>query len=72
LHKISALRSFKKWKVDLVIESIICEGKLRPCLGSHLEFDIKNADARRGKRRQVGRFSGHVIEGKPEPTPFPA
>lgn len=50
---------------------LTCEGKLRPCLGSHLEFDLRAVlrdpaldDA------DLARFFLHVVERKPEQHDF--
>ena len=50
---------------------LTCEGKLRPCLGSHLEFDMREilrnpamSDA------DVARFFKHVVARKPEMHEF--
>ncbi len=50
---------------------LTCEGKLRPCLGSHLEFDMREilrnpamSDA------DVARFFQHVVARKPEMHEF--
>lgn len=49
---------------------LTCEGKLRPCLGSHLEFDIKTPMRKGASDEQLHRFFGHVIERKPEQHDF--
>jgi cyclic pyranopterin phosphate synthase len=47
---------------------LTCEGKLRPCLGSHLEFDIKTPMRKGASDEQLGQFFGHVIERNPNNT----
>jgi cyclic pyranopterin phosphate synthase len=49
---------------------LTCEGKLRPCLGSHLEFDIKTPMRNGASDEQLRRFFGEVIESKPEQHDF--
>jgi Molybdenum Cofactor Synthesis C len=49
---------------------LTCEGKLRPCLGSHLEFDIKTPMRNGASDEQLVRFFGQVVEGKPEQHDF--
>jgi len=49
---------------------LTCEGKLRPCLGSHLEFDIKTPMRQGATDDQLLRFFGDVVERKPEQHDF--
>jgi GTP 3',8-cyclase len=49
---------------------LTCEGKLRPCLGSHLEFDIKTPMREGATDEELRRFFGEVIERKPEQHDF--
>jgi cyclic pyranopterin phosphate synthase len=49
---------------------LTCEGKLRPCLGSHLEFDIKTPMRLGASDEQLRRFFGEVVERKPEQHDF--
>ncbi len=49
---------------------LTCEGKLRPCLGSHLEFDIKTPMRQGASDDQLLRFFGEVVERKPEQHDF--
>jgi cyclic pyranopterin phosphate synthase len=44
---------------------LTCDGKLRPCLGSHLEFDIKTPMRRGATDEQLQRFFLDVVERKP-------
>ncbi len=50
---------------------LTCEGKLRPCLGSHLEFDmreiLRNPDM---TDADVATFFKHVVDRKPEMHEF--
>ncbi len=49
---------------------LTCDGKLRPCLGSHLEFDLL-AEIRRGADdEQIAAFFRHVVERKPREHEF--
>jgi len=50
---------------------LTCEGKLRPCLGSHLEFDMREV-LRNDKMTDddIARFFIHVVERKPEMHEF--
>jgi len=50
---------------------LTCEGKLRPCLGSHLEFDMR--DVLRGPGMtddDVAKFFLNVVDNKPEQHEF--
>ena len=49
---------------------LTCEGKLRPCLGSHLEFDIKLPMRQGASDQELRRFFGQVVERKPEQHDF--
>ena len=44
---------------------LTCDGKLRPCLGSHLEFDLLKEIRGGASDRQIIDFIGHVVERKP-------
>lgn len=50
---------------------LTCDGKLRPCLGSHLEFDMREVlrDPEKSDR-DLARFFLHVVERKPEQHEF--
>jgi GTP 3',8-cyclase len=49
---------------------LTCEGKLRPCLGSHLEFDIKAPMREGASDEQLRQFFFEVVERKPEQHDF--
>ncbi|NLT71212.1 MAG: GTP 3',8-cyclase MoaA [Verrucomicrobiaceae bacterium] len=50
---------------------LTCDGKLRPCLGSHLEFDMREILRDPDKTdRDIARFFLHVVERKPEQHEF--
>jgi GTP 3',8-cyclase len=49
---------------------LTCEGKLRPCLGSHLEFDIKTPMRQGARDEHLRRFFCEVVERKPEQHDF--
>ncbi len=49
---------------------LTCEGKLRPCLGSHLEFDIKKPMREGATDEQLRQFFREVVERKPEQHDF--
>jgi cyclic pyranopterin phosphate synthase len=49
---------------------LTCEGKLRPCLGSHLEFDIKTPMRQGATDEQLRQFFGEVVDQKPEQHDF--
>jgi cyclic pyranopterin phosphate synthase len=49
---------------------LTCEGKLRPCLGSHLEFDIKKPMREGATDDQLGKFFRDVVDRKPEQHEF--
>ena len=50
---------------------LTCEGKLRPCLGSHLEFDMREVLRDPEKTDEdVARFFREVVDRKPEQHEF--
>jgi cyclic pyranopterin phosphate synthase len=49
---------------------LTCDGKLRPCLGSHLEFDIKTPMRQGADDEQLRRFFLQVAERKPQQHDF--
>jgi cyclic pyranopterin phosphate synthase len=49
---------------------LTCDGKLRPCLGSHLEFDIKTPLRQGASDDELARFFLEVVERKPEQHDF--
>lgn len=50
---------------------LTCEGKLRPCLGSHLEFDMREVLRNEAMTDEdIARFFLHVVERKPEMHEF--
>jgi cyclic pyranopterin phosphate synthase len=49
---------------------LTCDGKLRPCLGSHLEFDIKTPLRLGADDDQLKRFFSQVVERKPKQHDF--
>src|SRR6201984_1571048 len=49
---------------------LTCDGKLRPCLGSHLEFDIKSPMRQGASDEELRRFFFDVVERKPEQHDF--
>jgi GTP 3',8-cyclase len=49
---------------------LTCEGNLRPCLGSHLEFDVKTPMRQGASDEQLRRFFRDVVERKPEQHDF--
>jgi cyclic pyranopterin phosphate synthase len=49
---------------------LTCEGKLRPCLGSHLEFDIRTPMRQGATDEQLRQFFGEVVDQKPEQHDF--
>lgn len=49
---------------------LTCDGKLRPCLGSHLEFDIKSPMRQGASDDDLARFFRQVVERKPEQHEF--
>jgi GTP 3',8-cyclase len=49
---------------------LTCDGKLRPCLGSHLEFDIKTPMRQGADDAKLRRFFMEVVERKPKEHDF--
>jgi cyclic pyranopterin phosphate synthase len=49
---------------------LTCDGKLRPCLGSHLEFDIKKPLREGASDGELQRFFRQVVDQKPEMHEF--
>jgi GTP 3',8-cyclase len=49
---------------------LTCDGKLRPCLGSHLEFDIKTPMRQGATDAQLRRFFLEVVDRKPQQHDF--
>jgi cyclic pyranopterin phosphate synthase len=49
---------------------LTCDGKLRPCLGSHLEFDIKTPLRQGADDYQLKWFFSQVVERKPKQHDF--
>src|SRR5438045_6854577 len=49
---------------------LTCDGKLRPCLGSHLEFDILNPLRAGASDDELRQFFLRVVERKPERHEF--
>jgi GTP 3',8-cyclase len=49
---------------------LTCDGKLRPCLGSHLEFDIKAPLRQGADDDQLREFFSQVVEQKPKQHDF--
>ena len=49
---------------------LTCDGKLRPCLGSYLEFDIMKVMRARGSDDELRQFFLDVVERKPEQHDF--
>ena len=49
---------------------LTCDGKLRPCLGSYLEFDIMEAMRAGATDTELERFYLDVVERKPEQHDF--
>ena len=49
---------------------LTCDGKLRPCLGSHLEFDIKTPMRQGADDEQLRNFFLQVVERKPQQHDF--
>jgi GTP 3',8-cyclase len=49
---------------------LTCEGKLRPCLGSHLEFDIKKPLREGASDEELQQFFRQVVDQKPEMHEF--
>jgi cyclic pyranopterin phosphate synthase len=49
---------------------LTCDGKLRPCLGSHLEFDIKTPLRNGASDDELRRLFLDVVDRKPEQHDF--
>jgi len=49
---------------------LTCDGKLRPCLGSHLEFDVKTPMRQGATDAQLRRFFLEVVDRKPQQHDF--
>jgi len=50
---------------------LTCDGKLRPCLGSHLEFDMRQVlRDPKCSDEDVAKFFGEVVDRKPEAHDF--
>jgi GTP 3',8-cyclase len=49
---------------------LTCDGKLRPCLGSHLEFDIMRPLRTGASDEQLKQFFLNVVERKPQEHDF--
>jgi cyclic pyranopterin phosphate synthase len=49
---------------------LTCDGKIRPCLGSHLEFDIKRPMRDGATDEELKQFFIDVVERKPEQHDF--
>jgi cyclic pyranopterin phosphate synthase len=49
---------------------LTCDGKIRPCLGSHLEFDIKKPMRDGATDEELKQFFIDVVERKPEQHDF--
>ncbi len=50
---------------------LTCDGKLRPCLGSYLEFDLKEVLRRPGvSDAEIAHFFKHVVDRKPKEHDF--
>ncbi len=49
---------------------LTCDGKLRPCLGSYLEFDIKSVMRAGASDAELERFILDVVERKPQQHDF--
>ncbi len=49
---------------------LTCEGMLRPCLGSHLEFDVKTPMRQGASDERLRHFFAEVVERKPEQHDF--
>jgi GTP 3',8-cyclase len=49
---------------------LTCDGKLRPCLGSHLEFDIKTPLRAGASDEELGRLFLDVVDRKPQQHDF--
>ncbi len=49
---------------------LTCDGKLRPCLGSHLEFDLLSVLRAGATDAEIADFFRHVVERKPKEHDF--
>lgn len=49
---------------------LTCDGKLRPCLGSHLEFDLLQEIRRGADDEQIAAFVRDVVDRKPQEHEF--
>ena len=49
---------------------LTCDGKLRPCLGSHLEFDMMEVIRAGASDDELAEFFKNVVERKPEAHEF--
>ncbi len=49
---------------------LTCDGKLRPCLGSHLEFDLLQEIRRGADDREIAEFIQMVVDRKPKEHDF--
>ena len=49
---------------------LTADGKLRPCLGSHLEFDLLDVLRAGATDEELGKFILHVVERKPKEHDF--
>ncbi len=49
---------------------LTCDGKLRPCLGSHLEFDLMSEIRRGADDEEIASFIRGVVERKPREHEF--
>jgi len=49
---------------------LTCEGKLRPCLGSHLEFDLKEPLRAGASDEEMMGLIQAVVDSKPEQHDF--
>jgi cyclic pyranopterin phosphate synthase len=49
---------------------LTCDGKLRPCLGSHLEFDLLGVLRAGATDAQLADFFRHVVDRKPKEHDF--
>lgn len=49
---------------------LTCDGKLRPCLGSHLEFDLKTPLRQGATDADIARFFQEVVVRKPKEHDF--
>ena len=49
---------------------LTCDGKLRPCLGSHLEFDLLQEIRRGAGDEEIAAFIRSVVDRKPKEHDF--